>query len=200
LLNITRELREEVYGDILLDKVMDYSLSITGSAAGSLLLVEDSKLVFKIVRGEKATILPGSSIEIGKGLTGWAAAEGLPLRINDVSKDDRFNPGCDSLSGFQTNSLMCIPLKVQNKVIGVLTVLNKKYPYRSRDEEVITYLADQAAISILKARFAEDQKNYEIHVTEILLEAMDFQLARQEGTLQKGRQVCQHHRQSPEYA
>ena len=183
LLNITKDLREEVYGDILLNKVMDYSLSLSDSAAGSLLLIEDGKLVFKIVRGEKASSLLGSSIEIGKGLTGWAAAEGLPLRINDVSRDVRFNPECDSLTGFQTSSIMCIPLKAQKKVIGVLAVLNKRnqYPYRARDEEIITYLADQAAVSILKAGFAEDQKNYEIHVTEILLEAMDFQLADKKG-------------------
>jgi HD-GYP domain-containing protein (c-di-GMP phosphodiesterase class II) len=78
---------------------------------------------------------------------------------------------------------MCIPLKAKEKVIGVLVLLNKKneHPYRSRDEEIITYLADQAAISILKTTFIEDQKNYEIHLTEILLEAIDSQLSDKEG-------------------
>jgi putative nucleotidyltransferase with HDIG domain len=184
LLNITKDLREEVYGDILLEKIMDYALSITHSDAGSLLLMENgNKLVFKIVRGEKASPLLGTSLEVGKGLTGWAADKGLSIRINDALKDDRFNSDCDALTVSEAKSIMCIPLKTKEKVIGVLVLLNKKneYPYRSRDEEIATYLADQAAISILKTTFIEDQKNYEIHLTEILLEAIDSQLSDKRG-------------------
>jgi transcriptional regulator with GAF, ATPase, and Fis domain len=184
LLNITKDLREEVYGDILLEKIMDYALSITHSDAGTLLLMENgNNLVFKILRGEQASQLQGTSLKVGKGLTGWAAEKGLPIRVDDVSKDDRFNPDCDALTGFETKSIMCIPLKTKEKVIGVLVLLNKKneHPYRPRDEEIITYLADQAAISILKTTFIEDQKNYEIHLTEILLEAIDAQLSDKRG-------------------
>ena len=184
LLNITKDLREEVYSDILLEKVMNYSLSVTNSDAGSLLLMDDShKLVFNIVRGPKASPLLGTSIETGRGLTGWSAEKGLPLRVNDVTRDTRFRPEYDSLTGDTTRSIMCVPLKTKDKVIGLLTVLNKKngHPYRVRDEEFITYLADQAATAILKTRFAEDQKNYEIHITEILLETIDSLISNKKG-------------------
>lgn len=183
LLNITKDLSKEMYGDILLEKIMDYALSITKSDAGSLLLMENDNLVFKILRGEHAPQLQGTSLKTGKGLTGWAAEKGLPVRIDDVSKDDRFSPEHDALTGYKTKSIMCIPLKAKEKVIGVLVLLNNKdrRPYRQRDEEIITYLADQAAISILKTKFVEDQKNYEIHVTEILLETIDSQLSNKKG-------------------
>lgn len=184
LLNITKDLREEVYGDILLEKIMDYALSLTHSETGSLLLMEDGdKLVFKIGRGEEIAPLLGTYVEKGKGLIGWTAEKGLTVRINDVSKDDRVHPDFDSLPGFKIRSVMCVPLKTKERVIGVLTLLNKKdkHPYRLRDEEIITYLADQAAMSILKTRLAEDQKNYEIHLTEILLEAIDFQISNKKG-------------------
>lgn len=184
LLNITKDLREEVYGDILLEKIMDYALSSTNSEAGSLLLIEDdNKLTFKIVRGEKAASLLGTSIEVGSGITGWVVEKGLPLRIADAPKDQRFNPACDAYAGFETKSIMCVPLKTNNTVIGALALLNKKngHKYREREQEIITYLADQAAISILKTKFVEDQKNYEIHLTEILLEAMDSQIADKRG-------------------
>ena len=184
LLNITKDLSKEIHGDILLEKIMDYALSITHSDAGSLLLMEnDNNLVFKILRGAQASQLQGTSLKAGKGLTGWAAEKGLPIRIDDVSKDDRFSPEHDALTGYEARSIMCIPLKTKEKVIGVLVLINKKdgHPYRQRDEEIITYLADQAAISILKTKFVEDQKNYEIHVTEILLEAIDSQLSNKQG-------------------
>lgn len=44
ILTITRNLREEIYGDILLNKIMDHSLSITNSDAGAILLIEDDNL------------------------------------------------------------------------------------------------------------------------------------------------------------
>jgi len=184
LLDITKDLSKEIYGDILLEKIMDYALSITNSDAGSLLLKENcNDLVFKILRGEQASQLLGTSLKAGKGLTGWAAEKGLPIRIDDVSKDDRFSPEHDAPTGYETKAIMCIPLKTKEKVIGVLVLINKKggNPYRQRDEEVITYLADQAATSILKTKFVEDQKNYEIHLTEILLEAIDSQLSDKQG-------------------
>lgn len=183
LLNITRDLREEIYGDILLEKIMDYALSITQSEAGSILLLESDALTFKVVKGRKAEQLTGTSVEKGKGITGWVAATGKPARIENAANDKRFNPDVDAMAGHETKSILCVPLMTRSSVIGVLELLNKSggFPYRERDEEIITYLAEQAAISIAKTKFLEDQKNYEIHLTEMLLEAIDFQIPEKRG-------------------
>lgn len=182
LLKVTSDLREEVYGDILLEKVLDSAISMTNSDAGSILLVDDGKLIFKVVKGEKSAELVGTAVETGKGIAGWVAEKGTAVRIPDVTKDDRFDPEIDARTGYVTSSVMCVPLKTTSGIIGVLELLNKKqYPYRERDEEIIVYLAEQAAISIIKTRFYEDQKNYEIHLTEMLLEAIDFQIPEKKG-------------------
>lgn len=183
ILAVTRDLREEVYGDILLEKIMDYALAITKSDAGSLLLLDSDNLTFKIVRGEKAEKLVGTSVEKGKGIAGWVAEQGTALRVPDVSKDERFDPNIDALKDYGTQSIMCVPLRTKSSVVGVLELLNTggRYSYRERDEEVITYLAEQAAISILKTKFYEDQKNYEIHLTDMLLEAIDFHIPEKRG-------------------
>lgn len=178
MLSITKDLREEIYGDILLEKIMDHALSITKSPAGSLLLLdENKKLVFKIVRGEKAAKLLGTEVELGKGIMGTVALEGKPLCITNINESEQFNPQYDAMTGFKTMSILCAPLKAQAGVIGVLAVLNKEggHNYRQRDEEILCYLAEQAAISILKTKFAEDQKNYEIHLTDLVLETIDVQ-------------------------
>jgi putative methionine-R-sulfoxide reductase with GAF domain len=183
ILGITSDLREEMYGDILLEKIMEYALAITNSQAGSILLADSEVLIFKIVKGEKAEELVGTAVEKGKGISGWVAQTGKSVRITDVSRDKRFNPAIDSMTGFETRSVLCVPLKTKSGVIGVLELLNKEggYAYRERDEEVITYLAEQAAISIIKTKFVEDQKNYEIHLTEMLLEAIDFHIPEKRG-------------------
>ena len=184
ILNITSDLREERYGDILLEKIMEYSLSITNSEAGSSLLLDsENKLTFKIVSGEKASKLVGTSVEQGKGIAGWVAEKGEPLRIRDASKDERFSPDIDFADGVETKSVLCVPLRTQTGIVGVLELLNKKkgHYYRERDQDIIAYLADQAAISIIKTKFYEDQKNYEIHLTEMLLESIDFHIPEKSG-------------------
>ncbi len=183
ILGITKELREEIHGDVLLEKIMSAAVSLTGAEAGSLLLIEDGDLVFRLAHGEKASALPGTVVEKGKGIVGWVAETGEPLRVDNVSRDDRYNPELDSLTGFSTKAMLCVPLRTREGVLGVLAVLNKKGgpAFRQRDEELIEYLADQAAISIIKTKFVEDQRNYEIHLTEILLEAIDFQIPEKRG-------------------
>jgi len=174
VLSITKDLREEVYGDVILDKIMDYSLSMTRSDAGSILLIEDNNLVFKMAKGQMASDIVGKTVPKDKGIAGWIVENGQTVRVADVKKDERFNPDIDALTGYETKSVLCVPLMMRTGVIGVLELLNKKDGfYTEADEEMIKYLADQAAISLARARFYEDQKNYEIHITDILLEAID---------------------------
>jgi len=184
ILDITSDLREEMHGDILLEKIMDNALSITGSEAGSILLLQDdNKLAFTIVRGEKADLLLGTHIEVGKGIAGWVAQKGLSVRIPDASKDERFNAEIDAITGIKTKSVLCVPLKTRSQIVGVLALLNKTegQSYGKTDEDIITYLAEQAAISIIKTNFFEDQKNYEIHLTEMILGAIDVHIPEKQG-------------------
>lgn len=182
IINFTRDLREEIYGDILLDKIMDYSLSITQSDAGSVLIIENNNLVFKIVKGEKSVELLGTSIPKGKGIAGWVAQNGQPVRIANAQADERFNADVDAITGYQTNSVLCVPLQMKSGIIGVIELLNTKEEfYSQKDEELIVYLADQSAISIAQTRFFEDHKNYEIHITDMLLEAIDFHIPEKAG-------------------
>ncbi|MGC2063220.1 MAG: HD domain-containing phosphohydrolase [Thermodesulfovibrionales bacterium] len=183
LLSISRDLREEMYGDILLEKILNNAIMITNADSGSILLCEGEKLVFKIVRGERASLLVGTTVDTGKGISGWVAHTGQTVRLKDVATDSRFNADIDTLTGYETKSLLCIPLVARSAVIGVIELLNKKdgHAFRERDEEIIDYLAGQAAISIIRTRFYEDQKNYEIHLTEMLLEAIDVHITEKRG-------------------
>ena len=182
ILSITKDLKEEKYADILLNKIMEYSLSITCSDSGSILLLENNNLAFKVVKGDRSTEPVGKIIPQGQGILGWVAQSGRPLRIADVKEDKRFNEDIDAITDNQTKAALCVPLMIQSGVIGVIELLNKKANfYSQRDEEIITYLADQAAISLTRAQFYEDQKNYELYVTDILLDAIDYHIPEKKG-------------------
>ncbi|HEY8370877.1 MAG TPA: GAF domain-containing protein, partial [Thermodesulfobacteriota bacterium] len=53
------------------------------------------------------------TLKVGEGVAGWVAANGEPLVIPDVSLDPRFSKRVDNLSGFRTESIICVPLKVR---------------------------------------------------------------------------------------
>jgi len=174
LLVTTKDMREIVYGDILLDKIVDSSLKITGADAGSILLLDGNKLIFKIVKGIESSKLLGYSIQKSRGISGWVVENGDTVRINNIKTDNRFDPEIDNLTGYKTKSVLCAPLKLSTETIGALELLNKKDgTFSAEDEELISYFADQAATAISRAKFYEDQKNYEIHLTNILLNAID---------------------------
>ena len=135
-----------------------------------------------MTKGEKTSGLIGTAIPKGKGIAGWVAERGVPARIANAKGDERFDPEMDEISGYKTSSVLCVPLSMKTGVIGVIELLKKKDGfYSERDEEIITHIADHAAVSLARARFYEDQKNYEIHVTDILLEAIDFQVPEKMG-------------------
>lgn len=182
IFTITKDIREEMYGDILLQKIMDYSVSLTQSDSGAILLKEDKGLVYKILKSERAAEYTGKVAPPGKGIPGWVAENGTPLRIADAKSDERFNPEIDSVTEHDTMSVLCVPLVTKSGVAGVIELFKKEAAhYSAGDEEMVVYIADQAAASIMRAKFYEDQKNYEIHVTDMLLEAIDFQIPEKTG-------------------
>ena len=174
ILAITRDMKEEIYGDVLLEKIINFSLSITKSDAGSILLLEDDNLVCKTAKGGEAKGLAGKEVPKDKGIAGWVLEHGEAVMVGDVRKDKRYDPSLDTFAGYKPVSLLCMPLKTKASTLGIIKILSDKEGfYGERDMEVIRYLADQAATSIEKTSFYDDQKNYEIHLTDMLLDAID---------------------------
>ncbi len=134
----------------------------------SLLLVDDEgrELAFAIAVGPGSEGLKGITLKVGEGVAGWVAANGEPLVIPDVSQDPRFSKKVDALSGFRTESIICVPLTVRGRVLGVIELINhfpadRAGPAAStlglalEDEAamlILTTLADFAAIAIENAR------------------------------------------------
>jgi putative nucleotidyltransferase with HDIG domain len=174
LLTTTKDMREIVYGDLLLESIMESAVKITGADAGSIMLVEKDRLVLKVAKGGRNANLQGISIPKSAGIAGWVAENGSNVRIEDARNDSRFDPEIDTMTGYETKSLLCVPLKVKAGTIGILELINEQNSvFTQEDEELLSYFADQAAISIARTQFLEDQRNYEIHLTDILVDTMD---------------------------
>jgi len=118
--------------------------------------------------------LKGTSIPRSEGVVGWVVSNARPLRIIDASKDERFFRGVDTSTGYATRSILCVPLLRNSHAIGAIELTNKKSgSFTLNDERMLEYFASQASLSLEKARFSEDERNFEIHLMNILIDAIE---------------------------
>lgn len=175
LFQITKQIRETPYLDVLLENIVKQAMRLNSAEAGSLLLYDETgHLKFKVAAGPSSEKIKDRVVITGVGFSGWVAANKQPVRVNDAAKDERYNQELDAKSGFRTRSIMGVPLILNNKVIGVIEVLNKRGGmFTEEDENLLSSLADQAAISITQSRLLENQQSDMIHIAEILVAAQD---------------------------
>ncbi|HYO87294.1 MAG TPA: GAF domain-containing protein, partial [Candidatus Limnocylindrales bacterium] len=168
----------------LLELITGRATDILNAEAGSLLLdVEDGSgdLEFRVAIGGGGPAIVGRRIPAKRGLVGQVAATGEPIIVNDVSGDSRWAGELTKSGGFQTNTVLAVPLVTQDRVIGVLEVLNKHTgAFTTDDEELLTSFASQAAVAIENARlFQLTDQQLAQRVSELeTLERIDFELNR----------------------
>jgi PAS domain S-box-containing protein len=101
--------------------------------------------------------LPPVQIKKGQGIAGWVAQHGQPVIVNDVYADKRFFDTIDRRSGFRTNSMVCIPLQVEERMIGVLQAINKKGgDFNEHDLRLLQAISGPLAAAIENARLHDD--------------------------------------------
>lgn len=101
--------------------------------------------------------LPPIRLKLGQGIAGWVALNGQPTIVNDVYKDTRFFANVDKSSGFQTNSILCVPLKVEQRVIGVLEAINKQNGrFDKYDLRLLQAISGPLAVAIENASLHSD--------------------------------------------
>lgn len=102
----------------------------------SLFIVEDNSLVLRVA--ENIDEMGEVRIPLGSGIAGAAAQSGETIRIDDAYADERFNPSVDRQTGYQTRSILSLPVKNQaGNVFAVAQLLNRRdgKPFDDGDEK-----------------------------------------------------------------
>ena len=140
----------------LLVNTMEFATKLTDAGAASILLVDEEQreLVFRVSHGVRSELLRRHRIPMGEGIAGWVAHTGRPVIANDARSDTRFSHRVDVRTGFLTQSIGAVPLKIKGRVIGVLEVLNKYSGdgFTQDDIQLLSFIGTQAAIAIENAR------------------------------------------------
>ena len=92
-----------------------------------------------------------------ESLLGWMHLYKKPLRIDDPSQDARFR-GTRWHAGIR--SILCVPMLIQSRLIGILTLYNKKNApgFTEEDQRLLAILAGQSAQIVENARLYEEEK------------------------------------------
>lgn len=171
LFELERMISGAVGLETLLDSVMERTIQFVGGQAGSILLIEEdtNNLYFKTALGDKAAEVKKFKVQLGEGIAGWVAKNGEPLLVSDAYLDDRFRKDIAESIGFPTQSIVCVPLKVEGRTIGALEIINKIAAgdagariFDKEDVKLLTLISGQIAkaihMTLLREREATSQR------------------------------------------
>ncbi|MGB9720729.1 MAG: sensor domain-containing diguanylate cyclase [bacterium] len=153
---IVRAINSSLLPKEILKIIMEKTADFVKAEGWSILLLDHDKqeLVFEAAAGEAGQKLIGIRLKVNQGVAGWVARTGKSLIVEDVSKDPRFYDGVDKKTKFTTKSILCVPMKSREKIIGVVEVVNKigGEPFTNNDLEIFENLVQHITIALRNAQ------------------------------------------------
>jgi len=156
LINSTFDINE------VLQRIMDSANRVVKAEASSLLLIDETtnELYFNVAIGDKGEEVKKFTLKIGEGIAGWVAEHSKPLLVADVQQDNRWFKDISKKINYHTKSILCVPLKLKEKTIGVLEVINKigGNSFTKEDQDLLETFSNLAGVAIENARLYQDIK------------------------------------------
>jgi DNA-binding response OmpR family regulator len=139
-------------------RVIELLAEVVGVEIVSLMLLHEADGTLRIAeaKGLDASVQRQAACRVGEGISGGVAKSGQPLLIRDLAQDPRF-AGRPRNPRYRTDSLMCVPLKVNGKTVGVLNANNKVTgePFDEMDLAVFTTFACLVSLGLATTQLFE---------------------------------------------
>ncbi len=145
-----------------ISKVLKYTLdmirTLINAQAGTLYLVQEEGLEGAVYFNTQIPLENFSlKLKMGQGIAGYVAARGEPVIVNDPQASPHFYPEVDRQLGFETRSVLCVPMISQGKVIGVIQAINKlQGEFTQNDEDLLLSIASSVSIAMENARLYKE--------------------------------------------
>jgi sigma-B regulation protein RsbU (phosphoserine phosphatase) len=182
--------------DTTLEIITDFIIEETGASAGAIYLTEGLgggqflrahvvRGLFPPLHGATGYVLTrrkylhdkirAEKIPLGEGVVGHVAQSGEGLLLQDARGDSRIPPEAQELVPLE--SLMLMPLRVRERLVGVFVVVNKRTQgttFTDDDMGLLRALADQAAVTVNIVQLYDEVTVKQRMESELAI-AMDFQ-------------------------
>jgi HD-GYP domain-containing protein (c-di-GMP phosphodiesterase class II) len=158
-------------------RAMEAATRLMKAEAGSLLILneEKSQLNFEVALGDREEDMKMIFLNLGEGIAGWVAQHGKSLIVNSPERDRRFFKGVDERTAFKTRNIICVPVKVKEKIVGVLEAVNKQDggKFDKEDLSLLTSLADQVAVALDNSRLYQELEEMFFQTADSLADAIE---------------------------
>ena len=165
--DVAKTLTSSLELDSILQTIMEKMAEYFRPDTWSLLMVDEERdeLYFAIAVGSASEALKNVRLKVGEGIAGHVAKHGERVIVPDVMSDPRFSKRIDEMTKWETQSIICVPLRSRLRVLGVIQLVNVDMNHFGPAEEFfLQSLCDYAAIAIENARAVE--KIQELTITD----------------------------------
>lgn len=165
LVEVNLTLNTTLDPDQLLQYIIKTASELLDCEAASILLFDEKRgeLFFATAAGSDPKQLAAIPVPLEGSIAGTIFRENRSLIINDVQQDPRHYAQVGQQINFQTRSLLGVPMRIRDRVTGVLEALNKHSGnFTPADADLLSVVASQAAVAIQNARLIQAiQKAYD---------------------------------------
>src|SRR5712692_198075 len=164
LVDVSRQLSKIQPVESLLGTISEACGRLLGSESVGFRLVEGEELVLAGSWGDAKEVMITSRLRIGESLSGRVAVSGEPLVVTDLANDPRVIPAHrEAISGRGYRALLAVPVKVGDRVVGVLSIRTRRDDgFSAEDLMIATAFASQAAVALENSRlYQETQRAYD---------------------------------------
>jgi DNA-binding response OmpR family regulator len=161
------EINRVVTSSLELDEVLEATIKgireILHVEAGSLVMVDEEtgELVFRKTFSPERGWIAGRTIQPGEGIVGYVAESGNSKLVNDVERDPHFWAEVDEETGFTSREILCVPLRVRDRVLGAIEVINKLGgKFTEQDLELLQAMAASVAVAVDNANLYRELADF----------------------------------------
>ncbi len=151
--------------DSLLLYILESAMRLVRCESSSLLLLEsEDTLKFRLALGPKGVEVLSIPVSTKNSIAGSVVKENRSILIDDVEKHPQFFSAIQNMTGYKTKNMIAVPLRIDNKCVGVVELLNKadNQLFDKSDLEILELLCLQAGIAYKNADIYHKTKN-EVH-------------------------------------
>ncbi len=178
LLDIGDDLASTLQTEMLVRKILQNAMDLTGSEGASLILITDegNQLFFKESLGPRSEDVKKLRFPLDEhSLVGYSVQNRVTLRVNDVNRDPRHSKVVDQQTDFRTRSMLCCPVFWRGTPKGALTAVNKNEmkAFSDADQEYMEILASMAAVALNNAEIMDRLTNFYTETVGILIDVLE---------------------------
>jgi signal transduction histidine kinase len=178
---VSQSLNSTLELETVLRDTTEMSAMTLQAKAATLFVVDERnrELIFYMPTGTAGGMLHEMRIPQHQGVAGWVSMNRRSIIVNNVENDPRFTSLVDDTTGFKTRNILCVPLTVQGRLVGVLEVLNKEgdEDFTEEDKNWLEKVGSQAGVALENARLYQNLRNEQDRIIKAQ-EEVRHQLAR----------------------